>query len=327
MKKIFWILVLQAGILIPAFGQFTTPDKITVNNLKGKILLVETQEEVTRTLMDLRPRPEALQAYKDGVANFNQIIKDAVEKYYQWGKKGIEYMPALQVEKLVKEGKAGKYVILHFTVAGSYVNPADIGPIYGGKYTDSVRALSRSKGYGIFIIQLPGGNDKKMTDVYSVGLPVAYPSAADMVYAIQMIHNVFTDLTKLKDYEVKDFHNDIEKNNRKLKKKTLLIENGQVTAKTTLADLKKDYDYPMQIVSYEKIQDAILQSDSSYAYVQVVPIKTSASSSGNLKLALRHLVVDAKDGRVLGTAKPSRMNYDKIASDITKKEVKDYIQE
>jgi hypothetical protein len=325
MKKVFWILLLQAGILAPAFGQFNTPEKIDVNAVKGKILLVETQEEVTRTLMDLRSKPAEQQAYKDGVANFNAQLKEAVDKYYKWGTKGVQYMPALEVEKLVKEGKATKYAILHYTVQNSYVNPMDIGPVYGGKYTDSVRNYSRSKGYGIFVIQLPG-MDKKAREVYSVALPVAYPSAGDMIYAVEMIHNVFTRLIKLKDYQVKDFRDDIDKYNKLLrtKKRTLLIDKSQVTEKTTIDDLRKGYYGPIEIVDYEKVQEAITQNDSGFAYVMVVPVKTNSSS---VKIMLRHLVIDAKDGKVLGTAKPERMTNNTIAGDITRKEVKDYIEE
>jgi hypothetical protein len=327
MKKVFWILILQAGILAPAFGQFITPEKIDVNTVKSKILLVETQEEVTRTLMDLRSRPEAQQAYKDGVANFNQWMKDAVEKYYKWGTKGIEYMPALQVQKMVQEGKASKYAILHYTIQNSAVNPMDIGPVYGGKYNDSVRAFSKSKGYGILSIQLPT-NDKKTRDVFNISLPVAYPSAGDMVYAMEMIHNVFTKVMKVKDFQVKEFRDDIAVYNRILENKeiTLLIDKNQLSDKTDINDLRKGYSGPIEVVEYEKVNEAILQNDSNYAYVVIVPEKSTPTTSA-ARLVIYHLVIDAKDGRVLGSDKPGRMNYNAIATDITRKEVKEYIED
>jgi hypothetical protein len=324
MKKIFLILVLQAGILAPAMAQFNTPEKQQVTMLKSKILLVETQVEVTRTLMDLRSRPEAQQAYKDGVANFNQSLKNSVEKYYKWGK-GVEYMPVLDVEKLVRDGKAAKYAILHYTVTGSYVNPADIGPVYGKKYNDSVREFSRSKGYGIFSFQLVGG-DKKLTDVYSVALPVAYPSEADMVFAMEMTHNTFIKVTKVKEYEVKEFRDDIVKYNKTIKKKTLYLEKGQLQGKTTLNDLRKGYNFQIAVVDYEKIQDAVLQNDSSIAYVLIVPVKANSTSSGSVKINLRHLVLDAKDSKVLNCIKATRINIDKVADDITYKEIKEYVE-
>ena len=151
MKKLILLFVLQALILAPAYAQFETPGRPDVNMIKSKILLVETRDEVTRTLMDLESNPEAQQKYKDGVANFNNLIQGTVSKYYKFGKK-IEYMTAPQVAALVRDGKATKYAILHYTVQNSYVNPIDIGPVYGGTYDDSVRNFSKDKGYGIFSI-------------------------------------------------------------------------------------------------------------------------------------------------------------------------------
>jgi hypothetical protein len=327
MKRIFWILMLQAGILAPAFGQFTTPLKIDVNAVKGKILLVETQEEVTRTLMDLRTKPDEQQAYKDGVANFNQMLKDAVEKYYKWGTKGVEYMPALQVEQLVRDGKASKYAILHYAIQNSLINPLDIGTVYGHKYNDSVRIFCKSKGYAIFSIQLPG-MDKKVRDVYSMALPAGYPSGADMVYAMQMFHNIFTKVIKVKDYEQKEFRDDVNKYNKLLRNRfrTLLIDKTQLADKTTIDDLRKGYDGPIEVVDYEKVNDAVVQNDSAYAYVIIVPEKSTEKTPAG-RLTIYHLVIDAKDGKVLGTAKPGRMNYNNIATDISRKEVKEYMEE
>jgi len=319
------MLLVQAGLVAPVFAQFNTPEKMDVNAVKGKVLLVETQEEVTRTLMDLRSKPEAQQAYKDGVANFNQMMKDAVEKYFKWGK-GVEYMPALTVEKLVRDGKASKYAILHYTVQGSYVNPADIGPIYGGKYNDSIRAMSQDKGFGVIAVQLPT-SDKKTKEVYSVSLPVAYPSGADMVFAIQTIHNVFAKTIKVKEYKVNDFRDDITKYNKKLKKITLMIDKEQLTSKTTIADLRKDYNFPIEVVDYDKINDAVLQQDSEKAYVLVIPVKSNAANSGSVGTTLRHLVVNCKESHIMGSAKPGRMHEGRVAPDITRKEIKDYIED
>jgi len=286
-------------------------------------LLVETQEEVTRTLMDLRPTPDLQQRYKDGVAHFNQLIQTVVDKNYKFGKK-IEYMSAPKVAALIRDGKAGKYAILHYTVQNSKIDPMDIGPVYGGDYTDSVRDYSKSKGYGIISIQIIN-TDKKAQDVYSVALPVAYPSGADMVFAIQTMQYVFGKLMKNADYQVKDFRAEMEKNNRALKRRTLLIAKSQISTKTTITDLKEGYFHPIEIVDYKTIDDAVMNNDSNYAYVEVLPIKATPTMSGKISVVLRDLVVDAKDGRIMATTKPGRMSRENIADDLTKKEVKAFL--
>ena len=321
MKKVFGFIMLQSLAFATCYGQFKTPVAQDVNALKNKPLLVETQEYVTRTLMDYEEKPEAKQRYKNGVDSFNSYLKFAVEKYYKWSKKPVEYMSASKVAALIRDGKATKYAILHYTVENSYVDSHDLGPVYGGGvYNDSVRAYSKSKGYGVISVQVVG-NDAKPQDVYAVALPVAYPSCADMIYAMEMIRNVFTEVTKEKDFDIKEFHETIVKYKRFMKKRTLLIAKSQLSAKTTLHDLKERYDWPIEIVDYTTIDAAARKGDSAYAYVEVIPVKASAQQAGKLSNALRDLVIDAKDGKVLGSARPVRMDREKVADDITKKEL------
>ena len=325
MKKSVGILFVVSLMAAPCFSQFKTPVAQEVNQVKNKALLVETQEYVTRTLMDLENNPDAQQRYKNGVDSFNSYLKYAVDKFFKWSKKPAEYMPASKVAALLRDGKAIKYVILHYTVEKSYVNPLDIGPVYGGEYNDSARTFSKSKGYGVFSLEMPG-NDNKTEDIYTVAMPVAYPSEADMIYAIQMMHNVFTDVTKIKDYDIKDFHDNIIRNKRFLKKRTLLVAKSQVSGKTTLQELKEGYDWPIKIVDYKTIDEAVRNSDSAYAYIEVVPLKASAQQAGRLSTVLRDLVIDAKDGKVLGSAKPGRMDREKVADDITKRELSEMME-
>jgi hypothetical protein len=40
---------------------------------------------------------------------------------------------------------------------------------------------------------------------------------------------------------------------------------------------------------------------------------------------MMHLVVSAGDSKVLGKSRVTRMDYDKLASDISKKEIDDYV--
>ena len=315
-------MALQALMLAPAYAQLETPNRPDINMVKSKTLLVETQNEVTRTLMDLESKPDEQKKYKDGVANFNKTLETVVSKYWKFSKK-VEYMTAPEVAALVRDGKASKYAILHYAIQNSKIDPMDIGPAYGGDYNDSVRDFSKSKGHAILAIQLVG-TDKKTQDVYSVALPVAFPSGADLTFALQTMQYVFGKVMKINDYQVKEFRAEVEKNNKALKRKTLLISKTQVSSKTTLQDLKEDYYLPIEIVDYKTINEAVMNGDSSYAYVEVIPSKSTETTTSKV-IMLRDIVLDAKDGRILATAKPTRMDHEKVADDISKKEVKEFL--
>ncbi|RYD69757.1 MAG: hypothetical protein EOP53_26615 [Sphingobacteriales bacterium] len=200
--------------------------------------------------------------------------------------------------------------------------------IYGsGEYGNEVRALSKSEGYGVFHLQVPQ-RDKEPENIYSVFIPVAYPSQADMVYALQMMNRQFTILQKQREYKVEEFKVEALTNGKLLKKKTILIDPSQLSSKTTVEELKKSYNGDMEVADYVTVNETVVNENASYAYVMIVPMEMPSGKIGQSKVSvmLMHLVIDAEDGKVLGKAKPARMNYDKIADDITRKEVKDYME-
>src|SRR2546423_1106685 len=126
MKKLcIFIISLFFGTAV--FGQFETPDLKEVNAVKGKVLLIPTMEEVTRILVDLADKQDELKAYKDGVATYNQNLKEAAE-VWKFGK-GVEFMPVSEVKK-IKDAGNGKYVILEFGLReGGAYNTMKIGPV------------------------------------------------------------------------------------------------------------------------------------------------------------------------------------------------------
>ncbi|MGZ5244362.1 MAG: hypothetical protein ACXWDO_04940 [Bacteroidia bacterium] len=326
MKKLFVLLLVQLLVTAGGKAQYQDIDPKYVSQVRGKILLVALQEETTRTLLDLKSRPDELQKYKDGIANFNKILEETAKKYWTYGTKGVETMPQSEVNKLMKEGNA-KYAVLQYSLREGRLNPLMFKDIYGrGEYGNEERALSKKEGYGVFHLQI-AQRDKEPTNVYSVFLPVAYPSQADMIYAVQMMNTQFNTMQKKKDYKLNEFEAEITANNKLLKKKTLLIDPSQLSSKTTVEDIKKGYPNAVEVADYATINETVINGNGAYAYVMITPIEMPGGkiTQSKVKTMLMHLVVDAEDGKVLGKAKPSRLDYDKIADDITRKEAKEYI--
>jgi hypothetical protein len=326
MKRIFSAaLLLQLLFFAQAFGQFQNVEARYISQLRSKTLLVPTVEPDTRTLLNLKSNPEESVRYQAGLENVNSALKSAVDKYAKFAK-AVEYMPQTKVNGVLKAGDT-KYLVLQYGLREGYMKPAMFAEMYGdNEYTSDVRKIAKGEGYAMFQLMMP----VKLKDpevVYTVLLPVAYPSPADMIYGIQMINNQVATMQKQRTYQVNEFEQEITKNNKLLKNRTLLIDPAQLDGKTTADDLSKSYANELRVVDYSEINKAIVENDSTVAYVIVVPMEVANDKLGygKAKMPLMHLVLSAENAQVLAKSRVTRMDYDKLAEDVSKKEVKDYV--
>lgn len=325
MKKVLCLLMLVLGVSTTTHAQLETPDMRDVQQVKGRILLVAVQEETTRALLDYRNKADTLKYYKDGIAAFNEKWKDAISKTFKFCK-SIQYMSYLKVDKLVRDNQAGKYAILTFDLKDGHPDTYQFGFLYGhGPYNNDIREKSKKLGYGVFRLSL-ATHEKTLREVYSITMPVAYPSEADMIYALDVMQYTFTTVQKKRDYKVDEFKEEIRKNNKILKKRNLLLDRDQIAAKTTREDLKEVYPYQFAIVDYDKIEEAVKNRDSNFAYVEIIPQQPRASDKNNSKVTQTYfaIVMDAGHPRILGMAEAKRMNYNELYDDISDKEMKDF---
>lgn len=316
-------MLMHAGLLTYAHAQFQLPESKYLSQLKMKTLAVPLMEPDTRTMINLQSKPEQLEQYKAGIAAYNEMLQ-AAASHYTLGR-GVEFMPASKVSQLIKEGNS-KYVVLQYELREGQISQPKIGSIYGsGPYTTEKRETARQEGFGVYRLLMPARN-QDATVLYSVFLPVAYPSTLDMVYAFRMMDNELNKAMKEKSYQVSEFLPAVMQNNKELAKKTLLIDEKQLDSRTSADDLLKVYPHKLEVSSFSRIEEAAKQGDSAYAYVMIVPmedVNNKVTRSG-ITTRLMHLIIDAASGQVLGTAKPTRLNYDKIAQDISKREAKEY---
>lgn len=326
MKKVLCLLLLLFGMsTATTYAQFNTPEMRDVVQVKGKILLVAIQEETTRALLDYRNKPDTLKYYKDGIEAFNTKLKDAVSKTFKFCK-SIEYMSYLKVDKLVRDNQAGKYAILTFDLKDGHPDTYQFGFLYGhGPYNNEVREKSKKLGYGVFRLSLPT-HERTLKEVYSVNLPVAYPSEVDMIFALDVMQYTLTTTQKKRDYKIDEFKEEVRKNNKLLKKRNLILDRDQIAAKTTREDLKEVYPYQFAIVDYDKVEEAVINRDSSFAYVEIIPQQPRASDKNNSKVTQTYFyfVMDAGNPRILGMAEAKRPNYNELMDDISDKEMKDF---
>jgi hypothetical protein len=326
MKRILGAaLLLQLAFFVPAHAQFQNIESKYLGQLRSKTLLVPTVEPDTRTLIDLKKTPEDLDRYNNGIANYNEALKNAVDKYAKFAK-NVEYLPQSKVNAILKEGNT-KYIVLQHSLYSGTIKPTMYADMYADKeYTSERRKISGKEGYGVFNLLMPV-KDKDPEVIYAVYLPVAYPSPGDMIYAVQMISNQMATMQKNRTYQVSEFNAEIGKNNKSLKNKTLFIDNSQLEDKADINELTKAYPYNIKVVDYQEINRAIEENDSTVAYVQVVPMEMPENKAnyGKIKTPVMHLVLNAANGEVLAKSRVTRMDYDKLANDISRKEIDDYV--
>jgi hypothetical protein len=89
----------------------------------------------------------------------------------------------------------------------------------------------------------------------------------------------------------------------------------------TEKEIKSVYPYSFQITDGRSFNEMVLEADSSHAYLQIVP--QVSSSKNKIKIQYLHLIIDAKDGKILGLSSPGLTDGDKV---ITKANLKDYSQ-
>ena len=321
MKKYFILILLISGMALQANAQFNAPDTKDLTQIKGKTLLVALVDENTRTLLEYQHKPDELKVYKDGIAKINEYIKSAFTKYYKFSKGVIEYMPEEKALRTMKGPTGNKYNLCQFRKDGGF-NQKFFSDFYGkGDYTPEIRKASLAEGYSQMVISVMD-TKKKLGEVYTIEMPAAYPSETDFIYAARMMNNQLKTLSTKHDFEIAEFRTEAIANNEMIKKKTILIDKSQLSDKTTEEDLKKGYPYNFEIVDYSKIQEAIKAEDTSYAYVLVIKSPILESVGGKSQNSIMDLVIDANTNKVIARAKVSRITAGKMATDITRKEMK-----
>jgi hypothetical protein len=104
-----------------------------------------------------------------------------------------------------------------------------------------------------------------------------------------------------------------------LASKTLLLRKDWANHTLTDTEIKSVYPHPYLLTDAGTFNTLVMEGDSSYAYLQIVPQITSLKSK--IKINYLHLIIDAAEGKLLGVSSPGFSEGDK---NITKSNLKDY---
>ncbi len=176
-------------------AQFSSIKPKEIQTIKQSVLLVELEQEDSKTLRNLAGNKEQLEHYKAQVAGKNFALKNTVEKYWNLTDSMIFLTPE-EIKTLTRD--EDNYIVLKFgkyldyerisTGIGANGQPAGWqthrtpnGPAFD--YNPSTKQTSLSN--EISLINLSGyGGSRASIDIY---LPNLYPSVSDMIYAMKQL--------------------------------------------------------------------------------------------------------------------------------------------
>jgi hypothetical protein len=205
------------------------------------------------------------------------------------------------VENFKSVGQSGGR--MHEGLLWSYQN-LNVGRDYWDKYT-------------VMQIKLVEELSKSSAAVFSQNLANIFPEKSDMVFGLQAFNLYVQEAAKRsKEYNLKKV---MQVNGEVLASKTLLLRKDWANHALTDNEIKSVYPHPYLLTDARDFNNLVMQGDSTYAYLQIVPEITSSKSK--IKISYLHLIIDAAEGKVLGVSTPGMSEGSKT---ITRANLKDY---
>lgn len=282
---------------------FTTSDKETAAKISKSTLAVVMKSKDEKLLNKLKNKPDKLKAYEESVDAFNAYLKQAVEK--EWNLSAQVKFITEQEADALKESKDPAHFLLEITdiknyKMGDFYMPNNANGNYTGanianKARDQAYHFS-SSGKSVALSISPASRPNKEL-VFSY-LPLAGISQGTVTFMALHLKNQIVDCLK-GITGVSDLKKDVAKRNSKLKDKTLLIfepliSNG-LQKTIDKKQVSENYPYKYEVVSFEKVEEVIVNKDSKFAYIWVVP----AGAVVNGGQVYNYFIIDGEDGRAL----------------------------
>ncbi len=106
---------------------------------------------------------------------------------------------------------------------------------------------------------------------------------------------------------------------RKLENRTLLLDKNFIDPDLKIEEISTHYPYPFEICDVAVIEKALLERDSSYAFIEPMPMGLSAN-------VMMHYLFDCKDLQVLSTGETYNGAFDKFSNLINEENLKSYVK-
>jgi hypothetical protein len=279
-------------------------------------LLVVLNEQDPGKIKEFQHTEEKLRRYKELLGLTNKLLFDLVPKYWRQNNCQVEFKKYSECLELKKSGRQD-----YFTIDFSSLRQSEnISRLLSFTDPDMARRelLKNPDEFGKFEISLIEKFGKDA--FYDFATIVAYPNELDFIISLQQINNLF--LAKYSDHtlSMSGYEGLIMDKHPYLNNKTLLIDSLQINFSNgfNMKDLSENYPYRYQLSSSDKILKAIKASDTTQAYLAIIPSLNitgkdnsfSSTAGGSMNEALKdyvssytHYIIDAGSSEALFFAK------------------------
>ncbi len=281
--------------------------------------LLEEDPKVIEKLSKKKKRPEKLQKYKDFIALYNEMIQDAVSKYWTFNE-NIEYLSAMEVKDIIK-AKDKKYVILSYFELGDiddeWIDRSDL-KVPALRYQRAERTL-RMPDYKIY---LPSSFVRDGQDYLE----------SDFKFAIICMQaNIRWIIENNKILHFSKYAEKIaEENCSKLKSMTLLVDSEYLFKTTTESKVRSVYKSDLEFVHAEQLDKTFVSGEMNKAVLFTIPyalLKGSSPGRDSATLVYFKVIVDSETGEILWVHNLSKMGYgENFQSTLIKAEFKRMVE-
>ncbi len=241
--------ILFIGFLLLIKNKSIANNEAIVADLRNRTLLVEIQEEEESIVAELKKNPKKtkqLTNYKKGIVDFNDNIKQTIQKYWTFNKQ-IEYKTKGEIIALKRNpADAKKYAYFDF----EYVSHYD----YNKEYR-APKFLIETVYFKLFLM----GNSKS---IITIPLIKTTSKQIEIIYAIKQINSF------LKAFEVGIKPGKIAKlNASRLSGRTLLLDSLKTDSTLLAMGSVSGLPFDVKFVNSQEIENKIVTDESKYAFV------------------------------------------------------------
>lgn len=259
-------------LLHNTYAQWATTTYEDAFLIKKRILLVALPEEDKYLVSERQEQAEFLKLYRADLAGQRKSFQSAVLKHWKYSD-SIVVLPYKEAKTLMKKNP-DTYALLRYAEKSEdriYVKTNDSIPVVAWSsagtdnyhYENAARYDFRMLTVTSLVLELP----KRVLQVF---LPKLSPSSGDFIYAIHHMEYILHQVSQTQGRTIKAVYKEMPQVSEQLKSKTLLLDMNEMSTKEGLRNIeqiKKYYPYPVQLVHYNEVENALQAADTRYAIV------------------------------------------------------------
>jgi len=290
MKKIIFsslLLMLLPFLASAQFGYGKISEIEAAQSRKLIIILEEPNDKVLKKL-EKKKKSDRVDMYKAAVAQYNSNMKMVADKFWKFSKSGIEYMTLKQAEALKKAGNKD-YSVLYCVSSAMSNTSSGFNDGDGLNWTWDIQDQSKDNEYfeGFTEMKISTLEDLDKKPIFYVVLTDIFPTTTSLVNGISTLQTYMdTRLRSKRDKEdisaLELMKQWVEKNNKELKNKTLLIREDLLAKGYDHNKVAETYPYKFEIVNSAKLDSVVYAQDSRYVYALVAPGVNSGTKSNQV---------------------------------------------